>query len=89
MLSQKRKMPPEREIFKAKPLEKVNLQKERQKVIARFESIEQLKDNLELCDSAFLPVRACLSLLKSNDNKKYFDKIIPELDRFAFSMAYL
>ena len=85
-LSEKRQQPIERQIFTPKPLGEVSRSDTEQAVAARFENFEQLKENAQLCDRVFLPVRKCLELAEKGEiSYDLAGKIIAELDRWAFS----
>ncbi len=84
-LSQKRQKPPVREIFCPSELPNIYKTNTKQKLAARFENAEQLFECYELCDTAYLPIRECLKLLEGGGLEKIKAKLVPELDRWAFS----
>ncbi|MBQ1262827.1 MAG: U32 family peptidase, partial [Oscillospiraceae bacterium] len=85
MLSQKRQKAPDKDVFCPSELPDVSKNQTAQKLYARFESAEQLFECYDLCDGAFLPVRECLKLLENGGLEKVKAKLVPELDRWAFS----
>ncbi|MBQ8337534.1 MAG: DUF3656 domain-containing protein, partial [Oscillospiraceae bacterium] len=84
-LSVMRQKPPVREFFAPKELPQISKTQIETELAARFESVDQLLDNHSLCDIIYLPVRECLKLAGSEVFDKIKDKLVPELDRFAFS----
>jgi len=82
-LSAKRIEKPARKIFEVDLPSKMPKAQKSQKLYARFENIEQLAYNKELCDMAILPIDV---LLKNSDKiKSISQKLIAELPRHAFS----
>ncbi len=84
-LSVKRQKPPAREIFAPKELPHISKTQSETQLAARFENIDQLYESHNLCDIIYLPVRECLKLAGSEAFARIKDKLIPELDRWAFS----
>lgn len=84
ILSNKRSLPQNREIFKAQERVKTLKYNKNQKIYARFENINQLKKCYDFFDKAILPYRQLISALKE-EKLSCLEKIVAELDRYAFS----
>ena len=86
ILSKKRRNTITKQTFIPNELEAIKKEKTEQFFAARFENLEQFYQNYELCQKVFLPIRECLKLIDSGAVKnEVFQKIIAELDRWAFS----
>lgn len=81
-LSQKRQQKPCRQILDVDFKKSATRAAKTQKLYARFENLEQLVENAQLCDTAILPID---ELLKNIDKLPVKPKIIAELPRHAFS----
>lgn len=84
-LSQKRQNAPDREVFCPQKIPFISKTQSKTQFAARFESIDQLSECHELCDIIYLPVRECLKLSDGELFAKIKQKLVPELDRWAFS----
>lgn len=84
-LSQKRQKAPKREIFCPEEIPFVSKKQSKTQIAARFENIDQLYENRNLCDIIYLPIRECLKLAGSELLTEMKEKLVPELDRWAFS----
>ena len=84
ILSQKRTQKPNREIFAPSKIEFIDRKTHGREIIARFEDFEQLSKCHNLCGKIIFPVRKIFELKEGNLNMLK-DKLVAELDRFAFS----
>ena len=84
-LSQIRAKAPDREVFCPSEIPNIPKTNGEQKLFVRFENAEQLFECINLCDCAYLPARECLKLLEKGNLEKVKAKLVPELDRWAFS----
>ncbi len=84
ILKEKRTMPPEIKTHTPKELKAPEISRQQQKLISRFESLEQANASVDLCDQIILPIREILKSVPKLD-EGVLNKITAELDRFAFS----
>ena len=84
-LSVMRQKPPASEIFAPKELPQISKTQNETQLAARFERCDQLSANHSLCDVIYFPVRECLKLVNSDIFSGIREKLVPELDRWAFS----
>lgn len=85
ILSQKRTVKPNREIFSPKQIDVIGKKTQKRELIARFEDLNQLSECFDVCDKIIFPVRKIFELDKEGKLPDLKGKIIAELDRFAFS----